>query len=237
MILVSLAGPLFAQSADATRKFLDGHRATFSTRDHLKAKGVNFTIAYPSGWLASEGERPNIVQKFVSEGGRGLEMAMIVTKELPLPAGTIVTDEDMREIFSPAGLQEMLPTGAVFVGAQSTEIEATPAGILEYSMRSERAGMTVLIHAWTLNFLYAQTLVQVQFQVAGSTQSAEEVVRRMATFKPLFVLIANSIVFPDKWSAAPGIATGVSNPPHLQFRSGMPMPALSYLLVLSSLGV
>lgn len=195
---------LLAQSAEPAREFLDGSRTTFSTKGHPKAKGVNFTIAYPNSWVAAEGERPNIVQKFVSEGGRGLEMAMIITKALPLPPGTVLNDEDLKELFAPSELRGMLPDGAVFVDARSTEIEATPAGILEYTMRADRAGMTLLIHAWTLNFLFGNTLVQVQFQVGGPAGVEGEVASRMAAFKPLFTLMANSIVFPDKWSGAAG---------------------------------
>src|SRR3712207_8254560 len=37
----------------------------------------------PSGWRAGEGERPNIVQKFINQSGSGLEMVMILTKALP----------------------------------------------------------------------------------------------------------------------------------------------------------
>lgn len=198
--LILLPSPLLAQAADPAREFLEGSHTTFSTKGHAKAKGVNLTITYPNSWAAAEGERPNIVQKFVSEGGRGLEMAMISTKELPLPPGTVLTTEDLNELFAPTELRQMLPSGAIFVDARSTQIEAEPAGILEYTMRADRAGMTILIHAWTLNFLSGNTLVQVHFQVGGPATSERDVARRMAAFKPLFTLMANSIVLPDKWT-------------------------------------
>lgn len=225
---------LLAQVAEPAREFLDGSRTTFSTKGHPKAKGANFTIAYPNSWAAAEGERPNIVQKFVSEGGRGLEMAMIITKELPLPPGTVLTNEDLKELLAPSELRGMLPAGAVLVDARSTEIEATPAGIVEYTMRADRAGMTLLIHAWTLNFLSGSTLVQVQFQVGGPAVGERDVARRMATLKPLFTLMANSIVFPDKWKGAEG--TPVSGQATGQPSSSLPYddpPLLILALVLS----
>jgi hypothetical protein len=194
---------LGAQAVGPASEFLDGSRATFTTEGHPKAKSVNFKISYPNSWAAAEGERPNIVQKFVSEGGNGLEMAMIITKELPIPAGMVVTKEDMRELFAASGLSEMLPAGAEFIDSQSTEIEATPAGILEYRMNGDRAGISLMIHAWTLNFIYEKILVQVQFQVGGPAGGRKEVNQRMAEFKPLFTLMANSIVFPDKWTDTP----------------------------------
>lgn len=225
---------LLAQSAEPAREFLDGSRTTFSTKGHPKAKGVNFTVAYPNSWAAAEGERPNIVQKFVSEGGGGLEMAMIITKELPLPPGTVLTNDDLKELFAPSELRGMLPDGAVFVDALSTEIEATPAGILEYTMRADRAEMTLLIHAWTLNFVSGSTLVQVQFQVGGPAGVERDVVRQMATFKPLFTLMANSIVLPDKWTGASG--TPVSGQATPQSSSSLPYdnpPLLALTLILS----
>jgi hypothetical protein len=162
-----------AQAADPAREFVDGNRRTFSAKGHPKAKGVNFTIAYPSSWAAAEGERPNIVQKFVSDGGRGLESAMIITKELPLPAGVVLEKEDMRDLFTLSELRGMVPDGAVFIGAKSTEIEGVPAGILEYVMRRERAGVVIQVHTWTLNFISGKVLVQVQFAVGGSAESGE----------------------------------------------------------------
>jgi len=207
-LLMSLSSHSFAQPDDPAREYLNGHRTTFSTKDHPKAKGVHFTIDYPSTWAAAEGKRPNIVQKFVSEGGRGLESVMIITKDLPLPPGTIITEQDQKDLFSPSELPGMLPQDATIVDAQSTQIEAAPAGILEYKIRGERAGITVLVHAWTLSFFSGNTLVQVQFQVGGLPGSESDVSRRMAEFKPLFMLMANSIVFPDKWTAVSEVPTG-----------------------------
>lgn len=212
-LLLAIPFCALADSTTSTREFLDGHRSTFSTKDHPKAKGVNFTIAYPSTWAAAEGERPNIVQKFVSEGGRGLEVAMIITKHLPIPPGTVVTEQDQRDQFSSSELRAMLPPGATFVDAQPTQIEAIPAGILEYKMRVERAGMAFMIHAWTLIFLSGNTLVYVQFQVGELDGSDGDVSRRMDAFKPLFFLMANSIVFPDKWTTAAQAPTDSISPP------------------------
>jgi hypothetical protein len=81
-LILLLPSTLLAQPVAPVREFIDGGRTTFSTNDHPKTKGVNFTIAYPNSWAAAEGDRPNIVQKFTSEAGRGLEMAVIVTNDL-----------------------------------------------------------------------------------------------------------------------------------------------------------
>ena len=39
-----------------------------SIKDHPKAKGVNMKLKAPIGWEISEGDRPNVVKKFVKDG-------------------------------------------------------------------------------------------------------------------------------------------------------------------------
>ncbi len=190
---------LSARTPGPEAEFLAGNRTIFGTSGHSKAKGVSLTIAYPNSWAAVEGDRPNIVQKFVSQGGRGLETVMIVTKELSLPKGMVLSNKDRKELLSPSELRGMLPAEAKAIEALSTEIEGEPAGVLEYSVRGERAGVTLSTHGRVLAFFSANTLVQVHFQVAGPASSEGEVARRMAIFKPLFALMANSIVLQDKW--------------------------------------
>lgn len=196
--------PSLAQSADPTREIFDNSREVFNTEGHPKAKGVNLRIAYPESWQAKEGERPNIVQKFVSEAGSGREFALIITMELPLPSGTVLSDQDLEELFSPAELRGMLPEGATFIDARSTEIDGASAGLLEYIVRAESAGIGASIHAWTVNFMSGQTLIQVQFQVGGPAGAEDELARRMTEFRPLFTAMANSIVLPDRWNSARG---------------------------------
>ena len=201
-LAVVIAMPLRVGSVGAqnpAREFLDGYRATFSTLGHPKAKGVNLTIAYPSSWMAKEGERPNVVQKFVSEGGRGMEMFLIITKALPVPEGTVITIAELRDIFGSPELRESVPPGAVLIDARETTIEAMPAGILEYRQIENRAGISVEIQVISYIFVQGTTLVQVMCSV-GQLPSRRDLSLRMDSYRPLFSLIANSIVLPDRWT-------------------------------------
>ena len=147
-----------------------------------------------------EGERPNIVQKFVSDAGRGLEMVMIITKNLPLAPGESLSIDELREILSPAQLKEMLPQGATLIGAKSTSIEGVPAGMLEYRLQQERAGISLSMQFVSYIFFSGATMVQLQCGVTiGQSTSIAALSQRMKEFKPLFFLMANSIVLQDKW--------------------------------------
>ena len=69
----------------------------------------------------------------------------------------------------------------------------------------------------TLSFVLSGNLVCVTFSAGGIAGSDDEVARRMAAFKPLFTLILNSIIFPDKWTAAPQIPPGSRTTQSLAF--------------------
>lgn len=196
--LLALTWIVNAQTiSPTTKEFLDGKAIKYSIKGHPKSKGASFTIKYPASWEAEEGERPNIVQKFVSDNGKGFEMAMIITKSIP--PDEPFTQADVQEIFSPEGLKQMVPDGGKFLSAKSTKIENEPAGIVEYSMRNERAGMKVEARTLMLFFLQKRTLVSVQFWVWPSPYSSDSIAKRYESFRLLFVSMMNSIVFDDKW--------------------------------------
>jgi hypothetical protein len=178
-------------------EFVEGKVTKFSTRGHSKAKGAVFTLKYPNSWAAKEGERTNIVQKFISESGKGLEHIIIVTKSLP--SDLSFSEADQKAFLSPEALKETIPDDAKFIRATPTKIEGSPAGILEYSVRADRAGIEIDMHIVSLIFFQAHTMVQIQFQVAGVPSKASDLADRVAAFRPLFQLVMNSVVFDDKW--------------------------------------
>lgn len=196
--LLTLTCLVNAQIISPTAKeFVDGKVAKFSTKGHPKSKGTSFTIKYPSSWLAKEGERPNVVQNFVSDNGKGFEMVMIITKAIP--PNEPFTQADVQEMLSLEGLKQLIPKGGKFLNAKSTKIENDPAGIVEYSMRYERAGLEIETQSLTFMFFQKRTLVSVQFQVASSPASSGDLAKRYTALRPLLVMMMNSIVFNDKW--------------------------------------
>ena len=176
-------------------EFVAGAIEKFSTRGHAKAKGVVFTMAYPKSWKATEGERPDTIQKFASDSGKGLEEVLILTKELP--ADRTVTPQRIEEILSPAGLKEHLPDGATFIRTNTTIIGNEPVGILYYSLgQKKKDGSKHDTHSVICMFVQGRTLVQIQFHIVGSSYSPSET--RVPYYLPLWDLMMRSIVFSDK---------------------------------------
>jgi hypothetical protein len=125
---------------------------------------------------------------------------LIMTKPLPLPSGTVISENELKEFFSPTELRGMLPPGATFIEARPTQIEGLPAGILEYSMRQERAGKTVDSKAIAYMFISGTNLVQLQCMVStGMLSTPTALARRMDEFRQVFFLMANSIVLQNRY--------------------------------------
>lgn len=48
------------------QEYMDGFKEKFTSNDHPKSKGLNFSIDYPKSWNKSEGRRPNIIINLIS---------------------------------------------------------------------------------------------------------------------------------------------------------------------------
>jgi hypothetical protein len=66
-------------------------------------------------------------------------------------------------------------------------------------MRAERAGMVVDMHTISYIFFSGSTMVQIQCQVGSLPDSKVTAKERMDEMRPLFTLVASSVVLPDKW--------------------------------------
>lgn len=185
------------QSTSPVSEFANNQVLKFSTQGHSKSKDVVFSIKYPKSWAAMEGERPNIVQKFVSENGNGFDMALIITKRIP--SDVKLTKDAIKEYLSVSEQRQSLPEGANFISAKSTLIESEPAGIIEFTKQQKRADNDVYIHVVALSFIQGRTIAQIQFQSLGTYSDSANVERRFAAIRPLYGLMMNSIIFEEKW--------------------------------------
>jgi hypothetical protein len=197
-LLAAFISNAYAQSlSEDAAAFKDGTAPRFSTKGHPKSKGAVFTIKYPPSWKAKEGERPNIVQKFVGKFDGGIATAMISTRSVP--PNERFTQADVRAALSPEGLKSFLPEGAKLLKVKSTRIDGEPAGLIELSMREERVGVELNYQTLMLVFFQGRTIVFLQFYIAAPSSDSGDLPSRFEEFRPIFDLMMNSIVFDDKW--------------------------------------
>jgi hypothetical protein len=197
-LLAACISNVYAQTfSEDAAAFRDGTAPKFSTKGHPKSKGAVFTIKYPPSWEAKEGDRPNVVQKFVGKANGGIATAMIITKSIP--SNVRFTQADVRAAVSPEGLKDFLPEGAKLLKVKTTKIEGESAGLIEYSMRMERAGAEADFQYLTLIFFQGRTMVSMQFSIGALSSDSGDLPSRFEEFRPIFNLMMNNIVFDDKW--------------------------------------
>ena len=133
-LVVFLFTSIFSTASPNVRSFIDGQQKKYKTIDNPKANGLNLIIAYPEDWLPKEGNGPHIVQKFVSENGRGTENVSILIKDTQLDPPTIA---EMEEAFNPSNLKHFAPENAKIIKMESSKVEGLPCGIIEYTVEGE----------------------------------------------------------------------------------------------------
>ena len=189
-----------AYEKQPVKEFNDGYRKKYFSNGSGKAKGVSFSIQVPGSWASKEARRPNIVRKFVSENGRGLEMIMVIVKKLPFPAGQKVTKQDVQEILDLTDMKDLLPENAVYKDSGSLTIENLPGFWQRYSMEMSRVRLKIKMEIIAYTIYYDNKMIQIQCQVGAEEKTPQnKILKRFENFEPIFDLVANSFVIPSMY--------------------------------------
>lgn len=176
------------------REFLDGYKYKYTSNDTGKAKGVEFSIEAPNTWAAKEGNRPNIVQKFVSENGRGLELLIVLIKEMPLQPGETITEKDVAEILNPTDIKDFLPNSSEYITSGKLTLENLPGFWVHFKMNMLRVRNSVGMETMMYTIFYKNKMIQIQGQVTTSVNGKPMDRGGLKRYEKLFDLMANSFV-------------------------------------------
>ena len=181
-------------------EFLDGYKYKYVNYNSIgKSKGVAFSIESPKTWVAKDGNRPNIVQKFVSENGRGLELFLISINEMPLQPGEKVTEKDVAEILNPKDIKDFLPEGASYIKSEKLTLENLPGFWVHFKMEMPRVRNTIGMETIMYTIFYKNKVIQMQGQVTTSVNGKEIVGGGLKKHEKLFDLMANSFVIANMY--------------------------------------
>lgn len=181
------------------KEFLDGFTYRYSTEGTGKAKGVKFSIDLPKTWLAKDGNRPNVVKKFVSENGKGLELLIILIKEVPLMPNEKVTQKDVEDLLNPKDIREFLPDGSNYLKSGKLKLENLPGFWIYYNMQSNRLRNTIDMETIMYAIFYKNKMIQLQGQVTTSVNGKNINRGGFKKYENLFDLIANSLVISNMY--------------------------------------
>lgn len=178
-------------------ELLRGYRQVYTTRGHPKAKGLSVKIEVPRSWKPEEASRPNIVQIFVSRDGNGLEMMTLMVKDLGLPSGYQVTDEELDEFFSEAELKQLVPNRGEFISARQITLDGRTGGLLIYKETRNMIDQSITSQSVHFFTIYEGKLITLQ----GATpiKNSSHTAARFDRYYPLFKLVATSLVIMDQY--------------------------------------
>ena len=161
-----------------------------SIKDHLKAKGINLKLQQPIGWRVAEGERPNIVKKFVY----GDNMYLVLIKDNSM----FISRKEAKELLSDeATVQEIIQeqishlSGVKILNKKIITVDNYPA--LEFTANGgmERIGIqtNMIVKIWIV--LYEDKFVFLQCSSVSK--------KSFNALEPLFNSITNSVIFPVQY--------------------------------------
>jgi len=178
-------------------EFSRGYTGVFRTTGHPKAKGLDFQISYPASWKAAEGDRPNVVQKFMSRNGRGLEIIVLIVKDLPLPPGYKMTERELISMFVESELKRIAGSG--FISGKPITLDGHRGGMFVSDEAVQRLDVTLKIR--TLQFVTVRRGKLIMVQCMVSTPPGEEATlqERFNRLEPLFRLVGNSFILQEQY--------------------------------------
>jgi hypothetical protein len=179
-------------------EFIDGFVNVFNTKGHPKSKGTDWQIKVPKSWRKAEAERPNIIQKFISDYGDGNQSIMLLVKNLDLPEGYILSKEEIDEMFSEEEMKKIAVDGTKFISYTKTTIENKIAVILEVEKTAERLDIKTKIRMQQYMFIHNNKMYCMEGMVSTKDLS-KDLAAEMKKYNPVFRLVANSIVLKDKY--------------------------------------
>ncbi len=181
------------------REFVDGYKYKYTTNGSGKAKGVAFSIESPKTWKAKEGNRPNIVQKFVSENGRGLELMLVLIKEIPLQPGEKITEKDVLGMLNPKDIKDFLPNGSTYIKSGKLTLENLPGFWVQFKVSMSRVRNTISMEMIMYTIFYKNKMIQIQGQVSTSVNGKSLDRGGVKKYEKLFDLMANSFVISNMY--------------------------------------
>lgn len=180
-----------------SKEFSVGFVNTYSTKNHPKTKGVTINAKLPLSWSQQEGDRPNVIQKFVSENGKGQEIILFMVKDLGLPSDYKITQEELNDFFTESELKQMIPEGSEFISAQKITLDNHTGGQLIFKTIQQQLDFSITMQATHFVTIYDGKMIFLQCMV--SAEEGENLTDRFNLFIPLFRQVANSMVLIDQY--------------------------------------
>lgn len=182
--------------ANPVAEFLDGWRQRYQTDGSGKSLGLRLALQLPKSWFAREAERPHILQKWLSEGGsgRGLIMVMVVNGAGPEPSA-----QEVKASVQSGEIKEWLPENAKLIGTKTFTLETRTGFSMDFSIDQERAWFELYQRSTTYNLFFRDWFIQITCGAMSEQTDRKTADAEFIRIKPICQQVLNSLVLPQAY--------------------------------------
>ena len=172
-------------------EFSDGFRQRYQTSGDGKSQGIKLKLQIPKSWLAKEGERPHIVQKWIRANGTGFETISLDIRDAE---GVNPTKKEMEEFVKSGEVKETVPEGGTYVDAGTFSLEQQNGYWMQMALSLDRAGMKMYQQALLYQLFFRGKAVGIMCGSAGADNEKQKVNEAFKQIRPLCQQVLNSLV-------------------------------------------
>lgn len=172
-------------------ELIDGYEQRFSSEGHAKSEGVKLKLRLPKSWKAKEGERPHIVQKWVSKNGTGTEMILLDIRD---NEGYTPTGSEIKSFVNSGEVKGVIPNGGKHIDSGVFSLEMQEGYWVEISFVQERAGIAVYQRYIMHQLFFRGKAIGLMCSASTTTDEKAKADEAFKRIKPLCQQVLNSLV-------------------------------------------
>ena len=189
----------YSQADIDLQSLVNNEALTYRSYAKEKALGLDFSLKYPKSWANKEGNRDNIIQKFVKQID-GCQVAYLVLL-MKIEDLRLMSETEIREEFK--NLPKTVPNSTTVLSINTNlKIDGQPSCelISKDIRKADENVMNVDIAMYNLNYfiIFKDYYIQLQCAVTGPLKSPKTE-QFFNDYKPFFKQVANSFIIHSKW--------------------------------------
>ena len=189
MKLLALLFLLFTQQAAFGQAY-----TSIDLTGNPKAKGLSIAVKYPQGWDVRDGNRPNIVKKFVYAHSDYVASLMVQVKNIPndeLKEAKNLTSKDWQEIWSAQGEVS---------NSKTLTIEGQKVYVSDVIMKADRMDASMIQKQRVATIFYKDKWIFLWCGVgAYASMPMAQVESKFQATAPICYQFFNSLVLLDRY--------------------------------------
>lgn len=172
-------------------EFFDNYRQRFRSDGHPKAQGIDLVLQVPKSWKAKDGERPHIVQKWISQNGTGSGMMLLDIRDMQ---GYSMSNGEVVEMVNSGEIKDVIPEGFSYINSGLFTLEKRKGYWIEMNMTQERAGFEIYNHTIMNQLFFRGKAIGVMCSVLKPKDEKVEADQQFEEIRPLCQQVLNSLV-------------------------------------------